>query len=366
MKLARVVLLCATLASFQPLHAESPRVVVSPAVVMCERPGITGAGWATMHPTGSNARRIVNIYPMHPDDWKSTGTGMSWSDDDGASWHAAPDHTPFPDMVDMWQDRLRSGELVTFGIRALPEREKTVSDPDGAAPERAWHIGISRDAGRTWEQAEAAIHCPPEIGVIARPLPHIIEEEKGAWLMPAYSWGRPGTRALLLESSDRGRHWTVRSTITTAAAIVKSGVPVTTPWLETMVAQTPDRSLLAVIRTGSSAEAQLVCARSHDGGRTWSSVCKLFAGPQREVIAGKLPNVLLLPNGSLALLTAHTQRGCFLYLSRDGAGREWSAGHLVTKITGGNTSMVALDSNTLLVFTPANGRINLWRVTLRP
>lgn len=346
--------------------AAAQTIEVAQSVVVCQRPGITGAGWALAEQVAGSTR-VALIFPNHPDDWgKSGGTGLSVSNDGGLSWTAAPDNTPFPGMVDMWQDRLRSGELVTFGIRALPEREKTIADPAGAMPERAWRVGISRDQGRTWEQSDAAIHCPPEIGVVARPLPHIIEEEKGTWIMPAYSWGKPGTRALLLESSDRGRNWSVRSTITSAAAIVKSGVPVTTPWLETMVAHSSDGSLLAVMRTGSSAEAQLVCARSSDGGRTWSSVGKLFAGPQREVIAGKLPNLLLLPCGALALLTAHTQRGCFLYLSHDGKGHEWSAGQLVTKVTGGNTSMVALDANTLLVFTPANGRINSWRVTLRP
>ena len=92
---------------------------------------------------------------------------------------------------------------------------------------------------------------------------------------------------------------------------------------------------------------------------------KLTAGPHRTPIAGKLPNLLLLPSGALALLTAHTKLGCYLHFSADGTGREWSAGHLVTKVTGGNTSMVALDAATLLVFTPANGRINCWRVTLR-
>jgi hypothetical protein len=90
----------------------------------------------------------------------------------------------------------------------------------------------------------------------------------------------------------------------------------------------------------------------------------VVAGQKREAVTGKLPNVLTLPNGMMALLTAHTKRGCFLHLSRDGIGREWDAGQLITKVTGGNTTMVALDASTLLVFTPANGRINCWSVAL--
>ena len=44
--------------------------------------------------------------------------------------------------------------------------------------------------------------------------------------------------------------------------------------------------------------------------------------------------------------------------------REWDEAQLITKVTGGNTSMVSLDASTLLVFTPANGRIYCRRVTL--
>ena len=108
----------------------------------------------------------------------------------------------------------------------------------------------------------------------------------------------------------------------------------------------------------------LVLKRSSDGGRTWSAPERILAGPKHEAVTGKLPNVLALPGGMLALLTAHTKRGCFLHLSRDGSGREWDEAQLITKVTGGNTSMVSLDASTLLVFTPANGRIHCWRVTL--
>jgi hypothetical protein len=73
-----------------------------------------------------------------------------------------------------------------------------------------------------------------------------------------------------------------------------------------------------------------------------------------------------MPAGPLVLLAAHSKRGCFLYLSADGTGREWSEGQVVTTVTGGNTSMTALGRDRLLVFTPANRRIHCWRVTLRP
>ena len=102
-----------------------------------------------------------------------------------------------------------------------------------------------------------------------------------------------------------------------------------------------------------------------DDGRTWSRVEKLLAGPERQIVAGKLPNLQLMPNGLLVLLTSHTKLGCRLYVAADSAGRAWSDVHIVTPISGGNTSMVRLDDETLLVFTPSSKRISCHRVTLK-
>ena len=96
----------------------------------------------------------------------------------------------------------------------------------------------------------------------------------------------------------------------------KAGAPVTTPWLETTVSPAKNGDWLAVVRTGSSAQSSLVSLRSADHGRTWSS-------PEKLPIAGKLPTLQLLPNGMLALLTAHSKNHCRLHLSSDGTGRDW-------------------------------------------
>jgi hypothetical protein len=72
-----------------------------------------------------------------------------------------------------------------------------------------------------------------------------------------------------------------------------------------------------------------------------------------------------MPNGLLVLLTSHTKLGCRLYVAADGTGRTWSDAHVVTLISGGNTSMVRLDDETLLVFTPSSKRISCRRVTLK-
>lgn len=336
---------------------------VAPAVVAVQRDGITGAGFAVASPDG---KRVTLHYPNHPDDFGgSYGTGTAVSDDGGATWKPGADDWPIAKAVDLWQERLRDGSYVALGIRWLPDPQKRGELTGADVPPTPWGIASSKD-GRDWTTAEAQLKMTDETTVIARPLPHILEADDRAWLMPAYAWSKTGNRTLLLRSEDRGRKWSPYSTIAGTAAILKSGTQVTTPWLETMVARTKDGTLLAVMRTGSSAESSLVAARSADDGATWSPPETVVAGPNREAVTGKLPNLLLLPDGMLALTTAHSKRGCFLHLSADGTGRQWSAGHVVTTVTGGNTSIVALDAENLLVFTPANRVINCRRVTLLP
>ena len=130
------------------------------------------------------------------------------------------------------------------------------------------------------------------------------------------------------------------------------------------MARTSDGSWLAVVRTGSSAQSSLVMARSTDGGVTWSAVQEVLTGPQKRIAAGKLPGLCLLPNGVLVLLTAHTKNHCRVYVSADGTGREWSEAFIITSQGGGNTSMICTGPDKLLIFTPANGRIQCWQVTI--
>jgi len=330
-------------------------VLVEPRVTAVEREGITGAGQVV-----SAGNRLILFYPNHPDDFGgSGGTGASVSEDDGAVWTPQPDDWPQGRMVDLWADRLRNGELVGFGIGWVPDPKKRGAITAKEVPADAYHVTFSKDEGRTWQSGRAVIECPEEFGVIARPLPHIFEDEKGALFMPAYSWGRTGNHALLLTSTDRGRRWRVLSSTVTAAAMVKAGVPVTTPWLESTVSPTQNGDWLAIVRTGSSAKASLVSVRSVDRGKTW-------AAPEKLSAAGKLPTLQLLPNGILALLTAHTKNHCRLYLSADGGGREWGPASILTSQSGGNAGMTITGADSLLVVSPANRRIDAWRVSIRP
>lgn len=368
--LAGALQLAGTMAGGAPAatHETGVRVTVAPMATVRERPGITGAGWGVAYDIsegGRTIKKVVNIYPNHPDDWgKTAGTGASHSLDGGATWLPDPDNSPINGMVDMWQDLLRDGSLLTLGIKVLPDRK----NPPAMGADGMYHgvfsYALSRDRGATWRFGSGSITSSAEVGPIARPLPRVLQEPDGSLLMPAYSWNQQGNVALLLKSTNLGETWRVLSTIATATAVRAAGVPVTMPWFEHMVARVSDGSLLAVIRTASNSRGELVAARSTDQGATWSPPERVVSGPARRPVAGKLPNLCLLPNGVLVLLTAHTRDHCRIYLSLDGTGRQWSEAFVITSQSGGNTSLVGVGRDRLLVFTPATGRIACWDVSI--
>lgn len=335
------------------LVAHGQTLTMQPCVAIVERDGITGAGQVVQA-----GKRLMVFYPNHPDDFGgSGGSGASLSEDGGATWAALPGDWPLGKTVDLWADALRNGDLIAFGIRWAPDPKKRGELTAKDVPADAYQIAMSSDEGRTWKAESAVIECPPSLGIIARPLPHIIEDASGTLFMPAYAWGKSGNHALLLTSRDRGRRWSVLSSITSTAAMVKAGAVVTTPWLETSISPTKKGDLIAIVRTGSSAASALVTVRSENLGQTWSA-------PEKLPFGGKLPTVRLLPTGSLALLTAHTKNHCRLYLSADGEGREWNSGQVLTSQSGGNAGMTVTGKDALLVISPANRRINAWRVRL--
>jgi hypothetical protein len=338
-----------------PVPAATPlHVTVAPRVPVVGREGITGAGQVVQA-----GKRLLVFYPNHPDDFGgSGGSGASVSEDGGATWRAQPDDWPLGKTVDVWADRLRNGDLIAIGLNWVPDPKRRGELGAEDVPADAYRIGFSRDGGLTWRTEPMTIELPAEFGIIARPLPHVFEDESGVLCMPAYAWGKAGNHALLLQSEDRGKRWTVRSSITSAAAMVKAGTPVTTPWLETTVSPTRGGDWLAIVRTGSSAKSALVSVRSTDHGKTW-------AMPEAMAAAGKLPTLRLLPNGVLALLTAHTKNHCRLYVSADGNGRAWSTAHVLSSQSGGNAGMSATGRDSLLVVSPANRRIDAWRVSLQ-
>lgn len=329
-------------------------VVASSHTTVAEHEGITGAGRLIM----ANGSTGFAVFPNHPDDFgDSLGTSSAVSIDGGETWQPGPDGWPIPDTVALWIDRLGNGDLLAFGIHWVPDPATRRDPTPPRVPADAYEIAVSKDHGETWESTIATIDCPLEVGFIARPLPHISELKDGTLLMPAYTWSRKGNSAVVLESADGGRHWRFRSVITTAGAMIQAGARVTTPWLESSIAETGDGSLLAIVRSGSSAESHLVSVHSDDQGKTWST-------PEVLPFPGKLPTLIRLPSGPLALVTALTKHHCRLYLSGDGSGHSWSEAYVINSMAGSNVGVTPIGGNQLMIATPARGRIDACKITI--
>ena len=100
--------------------AWTAEVLVQPRVPVVEREGITGAGQVVQ-----SGKRLLVLYPNHPDDFGgSGGSGASVSEDGGATWQAQPDDWPLGKTVDVWADRLRNGDLIAIGLSWAPDPKK--------------------------------------------------------------------------------------------------------------------------------------------------------------------------------------------------------------------------------------------------
>ena len=330
-------------------------VVVSPRITVVEREGITGGGCPVV--VGD---RVLSFYANHPDDFGgSTGTASAISNDGGITWTRGRDNWPMPKMIAMWADRLKNGDLLAFGIHWVPDPEKRRDAILPDVPDDAYRIALSSDQGQTWKTERARIDCPPEIGVVARPLPHIIEHDNGTLLMPAYTWSKRGNKVVLLQSENGGRVWKVRSVITTAVAMIQAGARVVTPWLEATVSPTREGEMLAIVRTGSTVKSALVSVRSTNGGETWGE-------PTVLPFAGKLPTLHLMQNGVLTVTTALSRNHCRVYLSADGSGRKWSRAFVISSLTGGNVGAAVAGPDKLTLTSPANRRIDSWHLRISP
>ncbi len=330
-------------------------VVVSPRITVVEQEGITGGGCPVV--VGD---RVLSFYANHPDDFGgSTGTATAISTDGGKTWTRGRDNWPMPNMIAMWADRMKNGNLLAFGVHWVPDPEKRRNAILPDVPDDAYKIALSDDQGQTWKTERARIDCPSEIGVVARPLPHIIEHDNGTLLMPAYTWSKRGNKVVLLQSEDGGRMWKVRSVITTAVAMIQAGARVVTPWLEATVSPTREGEMLAIVRTGSTVKSALVSVRSTNGGETWGK-------PKVLSFAGKLPTLHRLQDGVLTLTTALSRNHCRLYLSADGTGRKWSRAFVISSLTGGNVGAAVVGPNRLILTSPANRRIDAWHLRVSP
>lgn len=144
----------------------------------------------------------------------------------------------------------------------------------------------------------------------------VIQVPNGPLLMAGYANLSGGQSALLVQSTDAGQSWTLRSVI--AAASSARG------YSETAIALNSDGDLITVSR--SSTYDNLWRRVSTDLGATWTGA---VAGIPEFAMSGTTrpfgrinPRLSLLPNGILALVAGRPDN--YIALSYDGKGTTWN------------------------------------------
>ena len=129
-------------------------------------------------------------------------------------------------------------------------------------------------------------------------------------------------RAILIESSDRGKTWKLRSTIANYPSFTREGCD------EPDIILLPNGDLFCAMRTGLAGyrdergryDAPVLTAWSRCQGRSWSDVQKVYVGD--ELITGIFPRVAVLNNGVLAFI--RSRPGTSVLFSPDGRGAIWT------------------------------------------
>lgn len=236
----------------------------------------------------------------------ATVANMSVSDDSGKSFLTTRHNDPAQalNMV-----RLPDGTLLTIDF--IPEWRDTEHTQSSLL------VRTSRD-GTTWTLHKAPVTMPPDhllgpmsngLRVVKRPI--VLPD--GTLMVPAYTVFRGTSRqaSIVLQSSDLGQTWTLRSIIPASATPGTNEVG----W-----AYTVDGKLTAIMRTVDSPITNLVQSFSSDDGNTWSESTKVMA-PGGQQAQGILPDLLLQPNGTMLLLTGRPD--VRVLVDYDGSARHW-------------------------------------------
>jgi hypothetical protein len=216
-------------------------------------------------------------------------------------------------------------------------------------------VHTSADGGQ-WTTIKAPLTMPPDMKL--GPMSNGLRVHRGTMVLPdgtlivpAYTVLTGSSRqiSLVLQSTDRGRSWSLRS------AVPGGATPGTN---EVGWSRTTDGRLTAVLRTTDN-PPRLVQSFSADDGRTWADPVPL-RGPDGAQVGGIYPDLVLQPNGTLLLSTGRPD--VRVLVSYDGTGRTWDtqstvfANYPSTGSTGrydgtsGNTTMEPVGANRSVLF----------------
>lgn len=203
---------------------------------------------------------------------------LARSTDQGQTWVTSTifDDAGIDDRNDLGLKKLADGTLI------LPFYQH-YSDHSIPIPNVPFIIK-STDNGYTWSDKIAVVN----------PLTHwlatfgrIVELTDGTLLLPGYGKDidKTKTASILLQSTDKGDNWTLRSII----AIDNTD---TISYNETSVLALSNQNLIATARS-TDAGANLYKMASTDGGHTWSAPVVLFDGVSPDLIHLNNGNILL-------------------------------------------------------------------------
>ncbi|NNG35114.1 exo-alpha-sialidase [Nakamurella aerolata] len=271
----------------------------------------------------------------------ATQTDMFFSDDSGITYMKGEHNYPVS-AINMI--RLQDGSQLAIGFI-----------PKAASGTRPLTIEVSRSAdGKTWTTQDAPVTFPAggkrmvSLRVHRRPM----QLPDGTLMVPAYGafvGDRYGS-SIILQSTDGGNNWTLRSTISGAEAV--GGVN------EVGWSYVADGRLLAVVR-GAPSPNMLFYSYSSDDGKTWTNLTQLL-GPDGKHVQGIFPDLVLQPNGILLLATGRPDVRALI--SYDGTGSTWDVQRTVFANypsdtnngrydgTSGNTSLENVASNRTIQF----------------
>ncbi|MBO9599293.1 MAG: Ig-like domain-containing protein, partial [Cohnella sp.] len=155
-------------------------------------------------------------------------------------------------------------------------------------------------------------------------------------------------KAILVQSTDNGLHWTYRSTIAENDGTRYNTDGTYIYYFEPSLQRCSDGTLLSIIRTDGN--KPLYQARSYDNGLTWTAP-ELLPGIDPGLARSVNPQTLILDNGVLVLTTGRPNNR--LLFSLDGSGYKWDY-ELTTMVpvapatTTGNTSISRIGVNKIL------------------
>lgn len=142
----------------------------------------------------------------------------------------------------------------------------------------------------------------------------ILEMDDGSLLATMYghATGDTSYRSVLLKSTDGGRTWGLLSTIAYDPSIEGEGP------CEPSLVRLANGDLFCMMRVSSS--RPMCFTHSTDSGLTWAPLTRM---PETHANLSVDPDLVLLSDGVLACAAGRPD--CWIMLSLDGQGREWSA-----------------------------------------